>query len=83
MVEAAQLDIFIPLQRSKHFPEWALLAREHHFDVAKPDGAGAFADWLRENGRAPGGLSYEALTLLVAVMQDYERGHQPRPAYAT
>jgi hypothetical protein len=45
----------IPLQRSKHFPEWALLARE-------PGGVREFAEWLRENGRAPGRLSYEALT---------------------
>jgi hypothetical protein len=83
VVEAAQLDIFIPLQRSKYFPEWSLLTREHDFDVAKPGGIRAFTDWLRENGRAPAGLSYEALTVLVAVMQDYERIHPPRAAYAT
>jgi hypothetical protein len=69
--EAAQLDIFIPLQRSSRFPEWALLAREHEFDVASPVGIRAFAGWLRETGRAPAGISFEALTLLVAVMQDY------------
>jgi hypothetical protein len=74
VVGAAQLDIFIPLQRSTYFPEWSRLARENHLDVAAADGVRAFADWLRENGRAPAGLSVEALTVLVAVMQDYERG---------
>jgi hypothetical protein len=73
LAEAAQLDIFIPLQRSWRFPEWARLAREHHFDVSNPDGVHSFAGWLRENGCAPAGLSYEALTVLVAVMQDYMR----------
>jgi hypothetical protein len=74
VVEAAQLDIFIPIQRSRRFPEWALLAREHQFDVTEPGEVRAFAGWLRDNGRAPVGLSDDALAVLVAVMQDYERG---------
>jgi hypothetical protein len=78
VVEAAQLDIFIPLQRSERLHEWARLGREHDFDLDEPGGVGAFADWLRQNGHAPAGLSHDAVTLLVAVMRDYERPEQLR-----
>lgn len=72
MVEPAQLDIFIPLQRHDRLREWASLAREHGVDVDGPGGVATFANWLRDNGHAPAGVSHEGLQLLVAVMQEWE-----------
>jgi hypothetical protein len=66
-----QLDIFIPLQRSERFPEWSRCARENDLDLADPGSVPAVAACLRDSGRAPAGLSQEALTVLVAVMRDY------------
>ena len=71
MIEHDQLDIFIPLQRAERFDEWARLARENDVDVEDPAAVPVLADWLRDNGRAPVGVSHEALTLLVACMRDY------------
>ena len=71
MIEPAQLDIFIPLQRAQRFEEWARLARENEVNVEDPEGVSALADWLRDHGRAPAGVSHEALNVLVACMRDY------------
>jgi len=71
VLEPEQLDIFIPLQRTERFLEWARLAREQELDLAAPGGASELADWLRESGRAPAGLSAEGLNLLVAAMPEY------------
>jgi hypothetical protein len=71
VIEHDQLDIFIPLQRAERFDEWARLAREHHVDFEGPAGVPVLADWLRDNGRAPVGVSHEALNVLVACMRDY------------
>lgn len=72
MSEPEQLDIFIPLHRRERLREWARLALANQLEVAHPGGVMAFASWLREHGHAPPDLSEEALTVLVAVMQDYE-----------
>jgi hypothetical protein len=77
VIEPAQLDIFIPLQRTERLREWAALAREHELDVAEPGAEASFAGWLRDHGHAPAGMSEEGLTVLVAVMQDYARGEAP------
>lgn len=82
MIEPEQLDIFIPLQRKERFPEWARLARENQLDLADPASIPAVADWLRDSGRAPAGLSPEALTVLIAVMREYV-GSSPLAAPAT
>lgn len=74
MIEAAQLDIFIPLQRTERLREWAALAREHELEVAGPGAEASFAGWLREHGHAPAGMSEEGLAVLVAVMRDYASG---------
>jgi hypothetical protein len=79
VIEPEQLDIFIPLQRKARFPEWARLARENQLDLADPASIPAVADWLRDNGRAPAGISQETLTVLVAVMREYV---SPLPASA-
>jgi hypothetical protein len=71
VLEPEQLDIFIPLQRRERFPEWERLARENDLDIADPGRIPVFADWLRDSGHAPAGLSREALTVLVAVMREY------------
>jgi hypothetical protein len=71
VIEPEQLDIFIPLQRAERFEEWARLARENEVDVKDPAGVSALADWLRDTGRAPAGVSHEALNVLVACMHDY------------
>jgi hypothetical protein len=80
VIEPEQLDIFIPLQRRERFNEWARLARENDLDLADPDSVPVVAEWLRRNGRAPAGLSYEALTVLVAVMREYGDPWAPLPA---
>jgi hypothetical protein len=72
VIEPEQLDIFIPLQRRERLRTWATLAVENEVEIAEPEGVSAFAGWLREQGHAPPGLSPEALTVLVAVMRDYE-----------
>ncbi|MGH3004669.1 MAG: hypothetical protein ACRDOS_01960 [Gaiellaceae bacterium] len=72
MIEPQQLDIFIPLHRGERLREWASLALENQMELAQPEGVPSFADWLRENGHVPPGLSRDALTVLVAVMHDYE-----------
>jgi hypothetical protein len=74
VIEPEQLDIFIPLHRGAQLHEWAHMALENDMDVAAPDGARVFANWLRDNGHAPAGLSQESLTVLVAVMRDYALG---------
>jgi hypothetical protein len=71
VIEPEQLDIFIPLQRRDRFDEWARLARENDVDFTDPGRIPAFAEWLRESGHAPAGISMDALTVLVAVMRDY------------
>jgi hypothetical protein len=71
VIEHDQLDIFIPLQRAERFDEWARLAREHEVDVEDPGGVSVLADWLRDTGRAPAGVSHETLNVLVACMRDY------------
>jgi hypothetical protein len=71
VTEPEQLDIFIPLQRAQRFDEWAQLARENEVDVEDPEGVSALADWLRDHGQAPAGVSHEALNVLVACMRDY------------
>jgi hypothetical protein len=73
LVDPAQLDIFVPLQRSERFPSWAGLAVENHVELRRPEDVSAFAGWLRDHGHAPPGLGHEAVTVLVAVMSDYER----------
>lgn len=73
MVDPAQLDIFVPLQRSERFRSWAGLAAENHMEVRRPEDQSAFAGWLRDHGHVPPGLGHEAVTVLVAVMSDYER----------
>jgi hypothetical protein len=79
LIEPAQLDIFIPLQRRGRLQEWARLAREEGLDAATPEGVSAFAHWLQVNGHAPAGFSSDGLEVLVAVMQDYE-GLKAAPA---
>lgn len=71
MIEPEQLDIFIPLHRREQLREWAHLAVENDLDVRGPGGVPAFADWLRDNGHAPAGLSHDSLKVLVAVMGEY------------
>ena len=73
MVDPAQLDIFVPLQRSERFRSWAGLAVENHVELGRPEDQSAFAVWLRDHGHVPPGLGHEAVTVLVAVMSDYER----------
>jgi hypothetical protein len=73
LVDPAQLDIFVPLQRSERFPSWAGLAVENHVELRRPEDVSAFAGWLRDHGHAPPGLGHEVVTVLVAVMSDYER----------
>jgi hypothetical protein len=72
LIEAQQLDIFIPLQRGPRLQEWARLAREQGLDAGTPEARAAFAYWLAANGHAPAGLSHDGLEVLVAVMKDYE-----------
>jgi hypothetical protein len=71
VIESEQLDIFIPLHRGRQLYQWAHIALENDMDVAAPDGVRAFANWLRENGHAPAGLSQESLTVLVAAIGEY------------
>jgi hypothetical protein len=71
VIEPEQLDIFIPLQRAQRFDEWARLARESGVNVADPAGVATLADWLRDHGQAPAGVSQESLQVLVACMRDY------------
>ena len=83
LIEPEQLDIFIPLQRRERFRQWARLARDQDVDLAEPGGIPAFADWLRTHGHAPAGVSEEALTVLVAVMREYEGAAARRLAPAS
>jgi hypothetical protein len=73
VAEPDQLDIFIPLHRGERLRQWAGLAVEHHAELEHPSGVSAFAGWLRDHGHAPPGLDQQAVTVLVAVMQDCER----------
>ena len=73
VIAPEQLDIFIPLRRGERLRQWAELAIENNVDLERPTGLSAFAEWLRSQGHAPPELGHEAVTVLVAVMHDYER----------
>ena len=73
VIAPEQLDIFIPLRRGERLRQWAELAIESNVDLERPTGLSAFAEWLRSEGHAPPELGHEAVTVLVAVMHDYER----------